>query len=266
MVEVPDSDIILSKRKAISTLLPYAIFLEQGGQQWFIDAIFRVARASGAGNFMWHRIMRYISRLFEKRSPTSLDRVIALASPYVDWAGALNSPIAVTRWVEAASATPYTEEVGQSVVDALFQIAYLDLLRPHIPIDIWGWIKRQPSLPPVRYEKQRRESSVILFFVHGLGDIEIFKSYLLLVWTDQWIPDPSASDYTEISIREVFGKSEMEHHRRDLIERLDHVLGQLDQRLEVCREHNQLTLERDLQDAKTRYTGFKRVLLEVHGQ
>ena len=266
MVETPDPNMILSKRKAISTLLPYAIFLEQGGQQWMIDAIFRACRTSGSGKFVWRHVMRYISRLFEKQSPTSLDRVIVLTSPYVHWAGALNSSIAVTRWALAASATPYTEEIGQSVVDALFQIAYIDLLRPHIPLDIWGWIKRQPSLLPVCYGKPKRERPLILLLVRGLGDIEILKSYFLLVWTDQWTPTSSVIGDTEKSIREVFGTSRIERHREDLIERLDHVLGQLDQRLEDCRERNQLTLERDLQDAKRRYTGFRRVLLEADGQ
>ena len=102
-----------------------------------------------------------------------------------------------------------------------------------------------------------------LLLVRRLGDVEILKSYFLLVWTDQWTPVPSVVDDTEDSIREVFDTSETRHHRRDLVERLDHVLRQLDRRLEECKERNQLTLERDLQDAKTRYTGFRRVLLEV---
>ena len=105
-----------------------------------------------------------------------------------------------------------------------------------------------------------------VLFVRGLGDIEILKSYFLLVWTDEWTPIPSVISDTEDCIRQVFGTSGTEHHRRELVERLDHVLGQLDQKLEDCRERNQLTLERDLQDARARYAGFKRVLLEVDEQ
>jgi len=154
MAEAANSNLILSKRKAINTLLPYAIYLEQGGQQGMIDSILRAARASNfvtsnTGRFMWHRVVLYISRLFEKQSPTSLNRVIVLISPYVPWEGSLNSTIAVARWAAAASAILYTEEVGSSVVDALFQIAWVDFLRPHIPVDIWGLLKRQPPLPPM---------------------------------------------------------------------------------------------------------------------
>ena len=137
MVEAGDPKVVMSKRKAINTLFPYAIFLEQNGQQGMTDAILRFARVSGSahsnhGKFMWCHIMLYISRLFEKRSPTSLNRAIALIAPFISWNGTLNNTIAVSMWAAAASAIPYTEEVGQNVVDALFQIAHLDLPRPHI--------------------------------------------------------------------------------------------------------------------------------------
>ena len=133
MARANDSDLIFKKKKAINTMFPYAIYLEHRKQLGMTNAILRAARisdskSSNLGKFMWRHVVLYISRLFEKRSPTSLDRVITLISPYVPWGGALNNPIAVSRWGAAALAIPYTEEVGQDVVDALFHIAFLDFL------------------------------------------------------------------------------------------------------------------------------------------
>ena len=259
MVEAADPNPILSKRKAVCTLLPYAILLEQDGQQGMIDAIFCAARASGSSKFMWRHIALYISRLFETWSPTSLNRVIVLVSPYVHWPGALNNTLAVARWVAAVSVIPYTEEIGQSVVDGLFHIACVDLLRPHIPIEIWGWLKRQPSLPPVYRKAPKGGELTTLLYVRGLGDIQLLKSYFILIWTDRWTPYGVATE-TEGFLREDFGGIEMESHRRDLIDRLDHVLERLDQRLEGCEE----SLKYDLEAAKGRYTRFKIVLRELN--
>ena len=102
MVRASDSYQIISKRKAINTLFPYAIFLEQNGQQGIMDAILRAAWVSdfdsgNHGKFMWHRVVLYISPLFEKRSPTSLNRVITLISPFIPWNSALNNETAVSR-------------------------------------------------------------------------------------------------------------------------------------------------------------------------
>ena len=262
MVEVASPDLIFSKRKAITTLLPYAIFLEQGGQKAMVDAIFRAARASDSGKFLWRHVILYISRLFEKRSPTSLNRVIALISPYVPWGGALNNTIAVARWAAAASAIPYTVEVGQSVVHALLQIADIELLRPHIPIHMWGWTKRQTSFPAVDHGEPNKGDTSTLLFIRALGDIEILKSYFLLIWSDRWTPVPGIIEDTESSIKKDFCGVGMERHRRDLLERLDHILGRLDQRLEDCRQ-DKSSLQRDLQVAKKKYTGFRAVLLAV---
>lgn len=265
MVEAVNSDLIISKRKAINTLFPYAIYLEQGGQQGMANAILRAARASNfsaenTGKFMWRRVILYISRLFESGSPTSLNRVITLVSPYVPWHGALKNKIAVARWAVAASETPYTEEIGQSVVDTLFQIAYIDPLRPHIPISTWGLLKKQPSLPHMYYGIARGGSADVVAHVRGLGDIDILKSYFILLWTDLYVPDSSRTHAMKRSIREDFGGTEMKEHRADLLERLDHVLERLDQHLEYS------LYDTLFREAKTHYTELKDALLEVDGQ
>lgn len=234
MVRAANPGPIFSKRKAISILLPYAIFLEQGGQQGMVDAISRAARVSDSDDkpFMWHPVILYISRLFEQRSPTSLNRVIALISPFVPWDGALNNKVAVTRWAAAASAIPYTEEVGQSVVVALLQIASVRFLRPHVPIDMWGWIKRPPSLPLTYNGRLDVTHTALIPYIRRLGDIDILKSYLFLVWTDRDPFRPGSILAMETSVREVFGGIGMEDHRQDLIEHLDRVLEQLNRRPE----------------------------------
>ena len=260
MVESANSDLIFSKRKAINTLFPYAIYLEQNGQQGMIDAILRAARASETkssnfGKFVWRHVMLYISRLFEKRSPTSLNRVIVLISPYLPWDGSLNNPIAVARWAAAASAIPYTEEVGVSVVDTLFQISWVDFLRPHIPIEIWGWLKRQPSLPPMYHGLLKGGHDDTVAYVRKLGDMDILTSYFLLIWMDRYTPDSNSTHAMERSIREDFCGVEMESYRKDLINCLDHVIGRLDHRLESS------PYDTLLQEAKKRYTKLKGALL-----
>jgi hypothetical protein len=217
--------LILSKRKAICALLPHAIFMEQGGQQGMIDAIFRAARASRSKDFLCRQVTLYASRLFEKRSQASLDRVIVLISPYIPWGGALNNSAAVARWAAAVSAVPWTEEVGQNLVNALIAIASIDFLRPHIPIDIWRLLKRRPSLTPLYYvELDTARHQRILAYIRGLGDIEILKSFFLVIWSDQISPPIEFSRVVERYIRDNFGGTGMEGHRKDLVERLDQIL------------------------------------------
>ena len=148
MVGDANQDLIFSKRKAICALFPYAILLEQGGNQGMVDLIFRASRASLSGKFMWRRLQPYITSLFDEPSRPSLDRVVALVSPHVRWNAMSSGAEAVTRWAAAAMRVQYTEDVGQSVVDALLQIACNDSLRRHVPAEIWEWLKRRP--PPTR--------------------------------------------------------------------------------------------------------------------
>ena len=125
-----------------------------------------------------------------KRFKASAKRVVIDSSnateisTCVPWHGSLNNKVAVARWAAAASAISYTEEIGQSVVDALLRVAYIDLLRPHIPIDIWRWMKRQTSLPSVYHGDPSRGDASTLHFIRGFGDIEILKSEVGRVQTE----------------------------------------------------------------------------------
>jgi len=101
MAKAADWEAILSKRKAISTLLPYAIRLAGGGQQQMIDAFSRTARASNSGEFMWRCVGPVVDTLFDEPSTPSLDRVITLLSPHLDYFNENK----VTRWSTAALET-----------------------------------------------------------------------------------------------------------------------------------------------------------------
>ena len=252
-----------SKRKAISALFPYAIRLARGGQQEMLDAICRVASKSTRGGFMWHCIGLYATTLFDESSPPCLNQAIALASPLVDWDDGSYTEDAVARWAAAALATPYSEEVGRSVINALLQIASVDFLQSHIPIDIWVWLNRRPSLPPVCRGRSRASSSGACSHIRGLGDIEILKSFFLLVWSEWSFLEFAGLAEMELTIREDFGGVGMWHHREPLVERLDYILGQLDRGLEYFKHHKPTLREGTIRLMKEQYAELKEVLLEI---
>jgi len=198
-----------------------------------IDAFSRVARASDSQEFMWHCIEPLVVALFDEPSTPSLDRIITLVSPYLDWDERYFNQNKVTRWSAAALATlalPCTEEVGRSVVDTLWRIAPVDTLRQHIPVSIWLRSNTQTSLP-LGWPRGRLRLQRAVRQVRALGNIEIFKSYLFLIWLGQdWFTLPAFTKIC-VSIREDFGGIGMVHHREDLMIRLDVILRRLDQRL-----------------------------------
>ena len=185
---------------------------------------------------MWYHIGPYTTTLFDESSPPFLNQAIILAAPCVRWDDGTYSEKAAARWVSAVLATPYSEEVGQSVVDALFQIVHNGSPRPHIPIGVWAWLKRQPPL--THNHKRLRDGSApyVICCIRLLGDTEILKSYFLLIWSDWNILHEWQADEMKVSLREDFCGVAMQHHRKDLIERLGHVLNQLDQMLESLRD------------------------------
>jgi len=98
--------------------------------------------------------------------------------------------------------------------------------------------------------------------VRILKDIEILKSYLVLVWSE-W--DSLGSGFFMMcdSIREDFGGVELYLHRADLTQRLDHVLGQLDRGLEYLQQHEPELDEDEVQRRKGQYGELRAILLEV---
>ena len=218
------------------------------------DAICRAAMASNSRRFMWHRVRRYIATLFDVQHPPSLNWIITLASSEVPWSSRLHDKNTVARWAAAVSAVPHTEEVCPSVVEALLQIASIDSLRPHIPIDAWAWLKKWTPHLPLSGGRSEGSRNHVIRHVRTLGDIEILKSYFLLVWSDLGSLDESCFAEVQVSIREDFSGVGMWRHRQDLIDRLD-------QRLEDLEEFS--ALNDDLRREKEQYLELKDVLLEV---
>ena len=191
------------------------------------DTLSRIAKDSNSirRDFTWECIGTYIIPLFGEPA-TPLDWVIARASHHVPWRSKLVNEDTVTRWAATASAAPYTKEVGESVVDALLQIASIDSLRPYIPFGIWAWLKKQPYLPGAPFQQPDRSRGNVIRHMRTLGDIEILTSYFLLVLSRPRYFGVESGGFAEmrISIREDFGGIGMGRHREDLIKELDRVI------------------------------------------
>jgi len=175
MVDAADAANIYSKRKAITAFFLYAVRQERDGECRMIGVLFRVASASGF-DVMWKEIGPFIPALFDEAGPWT----IVFVSPYVPWNSVLLGGDVVVKWVAAASEVlqvPYTEEVGQSVVGALLQIASHDSLRPRIPVGSWSWLNNRPSLPPLCLGRRMGSVAGVIREVQALGDIEVLKSY-----------------------------------------------------------------------------------------
>ena len=173
-----------SKRKAIITLFPYAVRLGRSGKQPMVDRSLRAAMTIDYEDHIWRRARPLIMKLSNTRDPFSMDWLIIFASPHVSWHDEPYDGDMVARWAWAARTISYTEEVGQSVVDTLLHIASVDSLQQHIPVDIWPWLKKQPFLPPECSGRSRGSSRDVVRHVRALGDIEILKSYLHLIWSE----------------------------------------------------------------------------------
>ena len=234
-----------------------------------LDAVLDAFRASSLSPPIWDHAQPYLRSLLSRPNHPPLDRAIMLTSPYIDWDSELCNESMVSRWVRsvaATSAAAYTEAVGQSVVDTLLQIAQVYRLRPHIPVDIWTWLKKRPSLPPVCRGRRWGTGPVMVHQIRGLGDIEILKSYFLLVWSEwDWLYD-SGLDKMKIAIGEDFGGVGMWCHREDLIERLDCVLVQLERGWEFIHQRNLSVNEDHVERGKACYGELKERLLEVDGK
>ena len=266
MSRAGDRDQIKSKHKAITAFFPYAVWQEQCGNHKMLDAFFGAARAFDPmwklidwDKFMWNAIRPFISTLFDEGSPDSLNWVRTLVSPYVlleTWS--LHEHM-VSQWATAAIAVPYSEEIGQSVVAVLLQLASIDSLQPYIPLTIWAFLEKRLSLPHRHLGRTLETSGPVVRRVQALGNIEILKSYFLFVWSDWYPPWGFAAMCT--SINEDFGGFGMEHHRRELIEQLDHVLEQLDQGLEHLQQYSPDISGPDIQVTKERYGEFRKLLV-----
>ena len=257
MVEAEDRLPLQSKHKAITALLPYGVWQERDGQPEMFDTILRAIRASRMSGFTWHHIDQFLSTLLSEASP----RAVVLVLPQIPFYRFAGRGDLVQCWAATATAVPYTEEVARGVVDTLLQIASDYWPVEHIPVNLWSWLTKQPSLPPICEGRSVGTRPRVVRIVQELKDIEVLKSYLLLVWSE-W-NTPYARDEMHASIRGDFSGIGMGHHRADLIRRLDYILKQLDRGLEYLEQYNPYLGEDRLQERKGEYQKLRETLLEI---
>ena len=131
-------------------------------------------------------------------------------------------------WIKAASALPYTDDVGRSVVDTLLDIASSDL-SPYIPMVAWDWLNKRPVLHPESVAFRPEGMVSVVQMIRELRDVELFVSYLHIVWSEWCQLGSYGVLVMRHLIREEFGGIGATGYRKDLIWRLVHVLSQLDE-------------------------------------
>ena len=223
-----------------------------------LDVFLHAAKSSQQGAFLWHRIQPFMNTLLNDASDASLKRAAILASPYVPWVGREGL---VRAWVETVSAIPKEEEVAPSVVEVLLEMAFCDLLPPGNHGDVWSWLTLRPSLPPICRGRYLGGYPKVMRQVRGLKDIEILKSYLLVVWSE-WDALWNSPAMCKC-IREEFSGVEANSHRAELVQRLDEVIGELDKGLEYFQRDSPDFREWELRRRKERYEELRKILKEI---
>ena len=251
------------RAETISALLPHAISLDQSGDRQMLDAIFNLSWGPDSWGYHPDYIDSYAATLLNETTPPSLNRATILLSPFLPqhrW-----NECMVGRWAAAVSAVPYSEQVGWSVVDTLLQLASDETLRPYIPADIWTWLKQQSLLPQVCRGRYTGTGQGTVRHVRRFGDLDTLKSYFRLVWSEWDAPDDSGFAEMRVSIVEDFGGVGIQHHRADLITRLDNILGELDRELQRGRVFTPAVEEEyaRIQRRREQYQALKELLLEV---
>ena len=251
-----------SKQRAVNALYPYAIRLAQDGQRGLIEVMLRVSPKLTDDRSTDNSYGLDITTLFDRSNPSCWNPANTLVLCDYDWINGGYGWDSVSVWAAQVLITPYSEEVGWRVVDALLQIVSNDSLQQHIPIDVWAWLKRLPSLPPDCLGRYHATTSHVVLYVRGLRDIEILKSYLLHVWSEWDYLCNSGLSQMEDIIKKEFGGIAMRHHREDLTNRLDHVLGELDRGLEYFKQHSSRISEGGIQHRKGLYGQLKKLFEE----
>ena len=146
------------------------------------DALLRLARVWERSGLMWPHIEPFLSTLLDEESPVSSKRAAILISPHIPWWRPENRGRLIQLLTDAASGVPYTDVIGQSIVDTLLQVACWE--SPPIPASMWLWLNRRPNLPPACSGRYWGSKLAVVRMVRALEDPEILTSYLLAVWSE----------------------------------------------------------------------------------
>ena len=165
-----------------------------------------------------------------------------------------NINVVMQLWIETASALPYTDGVGESVVNALLRMASSAKLRSHIPAAAWEWLNKRPVLHPSVVMSGSGVSLDVFEQVQELGDVELTTSYLFIVWPEWcWVNLEIRLAMFNFIRTELCGVERV-GHCTDLIQRLDDILSRLE-------PASQESVQNRIQEFK----GFRRALIEVKG-
>jgi len=262
MVETNDPASIYSKRKAIAAFFLYTVQQGKDGEHEMLDMFLQLAKASKQPNPTQAHIEQPPAAVLPNgESPVSTKTVFILLSPHLPWEQLANNHDLVQLWTSAISAVPYTDEIAQSVVSTLLQIA--DHTSLQLPVDTWSWLNKCLLVPPVCKYCQWGSSQSALQIILGLGDIETLTSHLSLVWSEWCYLDEEGYNKMVVLIREEFSGIRMEGHRKRLLQHLGYILGQLDQGLEHLQQQKPDIDGDDIWMMKRQYRRLKEVFLEV---
>jgi len=261
--EATNIDLLYSRHKAITAFFPYVVLQEQSEQHEVLGTFLDTARALQQSRFtLWHWIEPFIASILDIARPVSQRQAAILVSPHLPWA-TINSNHLIQLWVTAALAVPYTNDIGQGIADTLLQVASDHSLQQYIPFGIWSLLNKCPVLPPTCAGRSQGSMQGVLQAVQGLEDIDIFKSYLCLIWSEWDYLFSYAGGEMCTSIRTYFSGIGMEYPRKDLLQQLDHVLGQLDLGLGHLKQHKSSLDEFDIWLMNEQYRGLKETLLNI---
>ena len=263
LANVHDQNALLRKRKAISALFPYLEWQERDQEYPILDLFWRVVTITQPIQFLWSHVGSSMKILLGSTGHVSSNRALMLLSPYMPWGERDFGEDRARIWAAAVSTVPKEEEIAPSVVDTLLQIASLGLLPPDLHSGTWSWLTLWPSLPPVCKGRKVGNNSRVAQMVRDLKDIEILKCYLLLIWSE-W-DSPRLDGYLRMmaSVSHDFSGIGMNSHRADLLQRLDHVLEQLDKGLEYLQQRRPGLDFGQWESSLLYYRPLKQNLLEV---
>ena len=253
--------------KPLASVLSYAVKTAEDGNAGLLDEILlAVSRSSQGSSWVRSHIGPLIDQMLSTWDSDVRVRIAVHALSYVEdaWFHAANKHIFVVRWVSAASRLEYTPEIGQSVVEVLLRMACMYHWRPHITREAWRWLERRPQLPPVcRARSLCCNDLGAISKVESLGNIEILKGYLIVVWSEwDWLA-PWVCSYMCTVIRKHFGGEREKGHRDELRDRLLHIQNQLDLGLDHLRKLGSEMTAACFQPTKEAYEALMETLSEV---
>jgi hypothetical protein len=208
-----------------------------------------------------------IPKLLAEGSSTTLKRAAVLALPHLElaWLDSDDIHTFIELWISAADALDDTEDVCQAVVDVLLQMAFFHSVRAHITPKAWSWLNKRPDLPPrCRGRLLCSIGSNVLPAIRAHNDIELLTSYLITMWSEWDCAGEWAFEGMCEALWEEFcgDGDEVGEYRKDLLGRLNLVLGELGKGLGYLRVRHPDMQPDEFEVIRKRYRELKRILVQ----